>query len=96
MCTCQRRSSQSRRGIEPVIQAFKARTINAGELSLRVSEKELYWQTEYWNILMPVDIYRLAKHGEVVLRAWKMIVVLFVYFMGVEKFSRVKNLRLSV
>jgi len=45
---------------------------------------------------MPADIYRLAKHGEVDLRAWKMTGVLFVYFMGVEKFSRVKNLRLSV
>ena len=54
--------------------------------------KELFLQTEYWNILMPVDIYRLAKHGEGVLRAWKMIGVLFVYLMGVEKFSRVKNL----
>ena len=38
MWTYQRRSSQSRRGIEPVIQAFKARTIKAGELSLGVSE----------------------------------------------------------
>ena len=52
-----------------------------------MGEKELYWQTEYWNILMPVDIYRLAKHGEGVLRAWKMIGVLFVYVMGVEKIS---------
>ena len=78
------------------MQTFKARTIKAGELSLRVSEKELYWKTEYWNILMPVDICRLAKHGEAVLRAWKMIGVLFVYLMGVEKFSRVMNLRLSV
>ena len=74
------------------MQAFKVRTNKAGELSLRIGEKELYWQTEYWNILMPVDVYRLAKHGEGVLRAWKMIGVLFVYFMGVEKFSRVKNL----
>ena len=40
---------------------------------------------------MPVDVYRLAKHGEGVLGAWKMIGVLFVYVMGVEKFSRVKN-----
>ena len=42
---------------------------------------------------MPADIYRLAKHGKGVLRAWKMIGMLFVYFVGVEKFSRVKNLR---
>ncbi len=57
---------------------------------------ELYWQTEYWNILRPVDVYRLAKHEEGVLGAWKMIGVLFVYFMGVGKFSRVEKFRLSV
>ena len=57
---------------------------------------ELYWQTEYWNILMPVGEYRLAKNGEGVLGAWKMIGVLFEYFMGVGKFSRVEKFRLSV
>ena len=61
-----------------------------GELSLRVGVQELYWQTEYWNILMPVDIYLLVKHGEGVLRAWKVIGVLFVYLMSVWNFSRVE------
>ena len=45
---------------------------------------------------MPVDIYRLAKHEEGVLGACKMIGVLFVYFMGVGKFSRVEKFSLSV
>ena len=36
---------------------------------------------------MPVDIYRLSKHGEGVLRGWRMIGVLFVFFMGVENFE---------
>ena len=45
---------------------------------------------------MPVDIYRLAKHGKDVLGAGKMIGVLFVCFMGVGKFSRVEKFRLSV
>ena len=77
------------------MQAFKVRNDNAGELSQRVGEKELYWQTEYCNILMPVDIYRLAKHGEGVLGAWRMIGVFVVYFMSVWNFSRVE-FRLSV
>ena len=51
---------------------------------------ELYLQHLYWNILMLVDVYLLAKHGEGVLRAWKMIGVLFVFLMGVEKFWGVK------
>ena len=66
-----------------------------GELSLRVGVQELYWQTEHWNILMPVDIYRLAKHGEGVFGAWKVIGMLFAYLMGVWNFSRVE-FRLSV
>ena len=57
--------------------------------------EELYWQGEYWNILMLVDVYRLPKHGEGVLRAGRMIGVLLVFVMGVEKFSRVE-FRLSV
>jgi hypothetical protein len=41
-------------------------------------------------MLMPVDIYQLAKHGEDALGAWKVIGVLFVYFMSVGNFSRVE------
>jgi hypothetical protein len=65
LCECELvrdTSSRSRRGIEAVIQAFKVRNDKAGELSHGVGEKELYWQAEYWIMLMPVDIYRLAKH----------------------------------
>ena len=76
--------------VEAVIQAFKVRNDKAGELSHRVCEKELYWQAEYWIMLMPVDIYRLAKHWEDALGAWKVIGVLFVYFMSVGNFSRVE------
>jgi hypothetical protein len=39
---------------------------------------------------MPVDIYRVAKHGEGVLRAWKVTGVLFVYLMRVGNFSRIE------
>ncbi len=49
---------------------------------------ELYWQTEYWNILMPVGEYRLAKNGEGVLGAWKMIGVLFEYFNSLQLIER--------
>ena len=45
---------------------------------------------------MPVGEYRLAKNKEGVLGAWKMIGVLFEYFMGVGKFSRVETFSLSV
>ena len=44
---------------------------------------------------MPVDIYRLAKDGEGVLGAWKVIGMLFVYLMSVGNFSRAE-FRLSV
>ena len=77
------------------MQTFKARTIKAGELSLRVSEKELYWQAEYWIMLMPVDIYRLAKHREDALGAWKVIGVFIVHCVGVGKFLK-SRIRLSV
>ena len=39
---------------------------------------------------MLTDIYRLQIHGKGVLRAWHMIGMLFVVFMCVEKFWRVK------
>ena len=39
---------------------------------------------------MLVDVYLLAKHGEGVMRAWKMIGVFFVFLMGVEEFWGVK------
>ena len=44
---------------------------------------------------MPVDKYRLSKHGEGVLRGWKVIEVLFVFSMGVENFGE-ENFHLSV
>ena len=45
--------------------------------------------------LMQMDIYRLATHAEPVWRAWRMIGVLCVVLVCVEKFSRVQ-FRLSV
>ena len=37
---------------------------------------------------MPVDKYRLAKHGEGVLGAWKVIGVFIVHCVGVGKFLK--------